>query len=763
MVDKTLSYLDYLKLVEIIFHFSSTPYIDDSTRQLKPLQNKTEIEERQDRIEAVLEVIKWDGKIPLSDIPDIRDILKRLSINNSALEAQDFISIAGFLRVCDGIASFLKKAYEKKRFIEEALNNIKQLPTLYKRISRSINPEGFIEDSASYELSRIRTELFTLRERMKKHLEGIMEKEPIRPILQDSYIALRNNRYVIPLKPNFNEALKGIVHDYSHSLKTSFVEPMECVELNNSINVLVNEEQEEEKKVLKELTDFARGFREIIETNLTVVMELDFYHALSLFSLEFHCVRPEISDQGYMEIKGAVNPFITLSKKHEAVPIDIIMNTEKQVMIISGPNAGGKTAALKTIGLLSVMAKAGLFIPATGKPVVPLFSNIFALIGDEQDISMELSSFTAHMYGIKDLYDHANGNELVLIDEVGGATEPQEASALAMGIIDAFMEKGCKVVVTTHLNLIKAYGYSRPFAVNVATSFDSETIRPLYKLIYGTAGYSNAINVAKNINLPPNIIEKSYAYLGKQEFMLNDLITSLEQEKRMAEKEREELINLKAEAKKRLALIKDKRDEYIGKVEEKCNNRLLELELEIENIKKEVAKKERTSITKSKKQLYSLRERFGGETVKKQEAINIGDYVMVKTLGSKGRVVDIDGVGDTYEVIVGNARMKLKRFFIEKTVAEKESTSAARDHIDVEKVDEPELNVIGMRVEEALNTLDRFLDRAVVEGVPRVKILHGIGTGRLMQAIREHLTDARYIKALQRDEKNSGITIVEFA
>ena len=231
----------------------------------------------------------------------------------------------------------------------------------------------------------------------------------------------------------------------------------------------------------------------------------------------------------------------------------------------------------------------------------------------------------------------------------------------------------------------------------------------------------------------------------------------------MAEKEREGLIKLKAETKKRLVLIKDKRDEYIGKVEEKCNGRLTELELEIENIKKEVAKKERTSITKSKKQLYSLRERFGSETVKKQEDINVGDYVMVKTLGSKGRVVDIGGAGDTYEVIVGNVRMKLKWFFVEKTAAEKESNGAVRDHIDVEKVDELELNVMGMRVEEALNTLDRFLDRAVVEGVPKVKILHGIGTGRLMQAIREHLTDAKYIKALQRDEKNSGVTIVEFA
>lgn len=762
MVDKTLSYLDYIKLTEIIFHFSSTPYVEGLIRQLKPLHKKTEIEERQDRIEAVLEVIKWDGKIPLSDIPDIRDVIKRLSINNSVLEAQDFMSIAGFLRACDDIIHFLKKTYEKKTFIEEIVNGMEQLPMLYKRISRSINPEGYIEDSASYDLSHIRRELFVLRERMKRHLEGIMEREPVRPILQDSYISIRNNRYVIPMKPNFNESLKGIVHDYSHSLKTSFVEPMECVELNNSINILVNEEQEEEKKVLRDLTDFARGFRNVLETNLAMVTELDFYHALSLFSLEFHCVRPEISDEGYLEIKGAVNPFISLSKKHGTVPIDIIMEADKQAMVISGPNAGGKTAALKTIGLLSVMAKTGLFIPASGKPVIPVFPNIFALIGDEQDISMELSSFTAHMYGIKNLLDYVHGGELILIDEIGGATEPQEASALAMAIIDTFIEKGCRVVVTTHLNLIKAYGYTRPFAVNVATSFDSGTAKPLYKLIYGTAGYSNAISVAKNIDLPMSIIEKSYGYLGKQEFMLNDLITGLEQERKKAEKENEELKKLKVEIKKRLALIKDKRNEYFAKTEERCNDRLSELEREIETIRKEVVKRERASAAKSKEQIYRLRERFGGETAKKRETINIGDYVMVKTLGSKGRVADIDRSGDTYEVVVGNARMKLKRFFVEKTTAEKEPVDVARDRLDVEKASGPALNIMGMRVEEALHTLDRFLDRAVVEGMPRVKIVHGVGTGRLMQAVREHLKGLQYVKALQKDEKNSGITIVEF-
>ena len=763
MVDKTLSYLDYLKLLDIYFHFSSTPFISDSIHSIKPLNSKTAIKERQDRIEAVLEVIKWDGKLPLSDIPDITDILKRSFIENALLEATDLLLLATFLSACDGIILFLKKAYNRQPFINETLESMKQLPALYKKIVRSINPEGYIEDSASYELSRIRTDLFSFRERMKRHLEKIMEREAVRPILQDAYISLRNNRYVIPLKPNFNEALQGIVHDYSHTLKTSFVEPVECVEPNNSINVLVNEEKEEEKKILRELTDFVRGFREALEANLQAIRELDFYHAIALFSLEFHCVRPAIGDDASLEIKGAVNPFITLSKKDEAIPIDIVMDKEKKVMIISGPNAGGKTAALKTMGLLSVMAKAGLFIPAREKPVIPFFSNIFALIGDEQDISMDLSSFTAHMYGIKDLYNHAGGGELILIDEIGGSTEPQEASALAMGVIDALIEKGCKVIVTTHLNLIKAYGYTRPFAINVATSFDTDTMRPLYKLVYGTAGYSNAINVAKNIDVPSVIIEKSYAYLGKQEFMLNDLITSLEEEKKMAEEERKVLLQLKEEARRRIALIKDKRDEYVAKVEKQCAGRLLQLELEIENITKEVAKRERTAITKSKRRLIGLRERFGGESVKEQEEIRINDYVFVKTLGSKGQVVDIDKAAEIYEVIVGNVRMKLKRFFIEKTTAEKEPARTMQDQINVEKTEGPELNVMGLRAEEALKELDRFLDRSVVDGVPKVRILHGIGTGRLMQAIREHLTGARYIKAVHMDEKNSGVTVVEFA
>ena len=762
MTDKTLAYLDYLKLLDIIFKFASTPFSHDTLLGLRPLSGIGDINSRLDRIDAVVDVLKWDGRIPFGDVPDIREMLQRLSVVDSVLEPQDFLALARFLGSCDDIAVFLKKTYKKSDLIDTMCEGVRQLPELRKKIARSINAEGYLEDSASYQLSRIRAELFVNREKIKKQLERIIAREAVRPIIQDDYISLRNNRYVIPLKPNFNEAIQGIVHDYSHSLKTSFVEPVESVELNNSINILVNEEQEEEKRVLRELSDFARTFRSVLDGNVQHLADLDLYHAMALFSKEFACVRPVVTREGALEVNNAINPFIALSKKEEAVPIDIVMKEDEKVMIISGPNAGGKTATLKTIGLLSLMAKTGLFIPATGSPVIPFFSDIFALIGDEQDISMDLSSFTAHMYAIKDLYLRAAGNELVLIDEIGGNTEPQEASALAMGILDAFVEKGCRIVVTTHLNLIKAYGYMKSFALNVATSFDTGSMRPLYQLVYGTAGYSNAINVAKKIDVPPAIIEKSYAYFNEQEFMLNDLITSLEGEKERIREERRELEKSRKEARERLFLIREKREEYLKRWEQKCSERLFELEVEIEEIKKEVAKKERTSITKSREKLRALKERTGGRVEEAREDIRIGDHVLVKTLGSKGYVVDIDKEGDVFEVDLGNARTKLKRMFIEKAVGNIGYTSKNKTEFNVDQIDQPELNIIGMRVDEALGTVDRFLDRAVVQGVSRVRILHGVGTGRLMRAVRERLATTPYVGSFDMDERNSGITVVEF-
>ncbi|HQE80598.1 MAG TPA: Smr/MutS family protein [Syntrophorhabdaceae bacterium] len=764
MIDKTLSYIDYTKLIDFLHTFSTTPFVKETLSQIKPLNKTEEIAERQDKIEAVIEVMKWDGKIPLYNASDIRDILKRLSIKDALLEIRELLQLSDFLRSCQETLNFLKKTFNKKQFIEDILARIKPLPAVYQKITKTINIEGFIEDTATYELSRIRTDLHINRERIRKLLERIMEREAVRPIIQDVYISLRNSRYVIPLKPNFNQVLKGIVHDYSHSLKTSFVEPMECVELNNAINILENEEKEEEKRILKDLTAFAARFKEEIEANLEAIKELDIYQTLALFSIQFNCVRPEVLPGISLDIKAAVNPFIYLSRKDKTVPIDIFMEKEKKAMIISGPNAGGKTAALKTAGLLSAMALAGLFIPAAGRPQVPLFSHIFAIIGDEQDISMELSSFTAHMKTITELYNRAGGDELILIDEIGGNTEPQEASAISMAVIDAFVEKGSRVIVTTHLNLLKSYGYTKPFAINVATDFDPDTMRPRYRLTYGLAGYSNAINVAKNISVPERIIEKSYEYLGSQEHMLNELISSLKQKKHEVEHELEEAKKIKEDLRKRLSLLKEKRDEYLRSLEEKYRIRLDELELEIEEIRKEIAKRDRASLKSARQKVATLRREHIREAGPEHEDIKIGDYVQIKNLGIKGYIADLDEDGETAEVVMGNLRTKINRGFISRLPKnEKKSMFNEKPQVSVEyeHINEPQINIMGMRVEEALEELDRFVDRAVVQGVQKVRVLHGIGTGRLMNAVRKHFADTKYIKGIIRDEKNTGITILE--
>jgi DNA mismatch repair protein MutS2 len=468
-----------------------------------------------------------------------------------------------------------------------------------------------------------------------------------------------------------------------------------------------------------------------------------------------------VRENGHVEIKSARNPFIALSKKTETIPIDIFMEGQKRVMIISGPNAGGKTAALKTMGLLSLMAESGFFIPASGSPVMPKFRNVFAIIGDEQDIAMELSSFTAHMNTIKDLYALARGGELILIDEIGGNTEPQEASALSMGIMDAFVERGCMVVVTTHLNLLKAYGYTKPFAINVATAFDTAALKPMYKLLYGTAGYSNAINVAKNIHVPQKIVDRSYEYLGKQEYMLNDLISALELGKSKVEEDLEELRRLKGDLKKRLALVKEQRDDFLRKVEEKCSAKLNDLERELEEVRKELAKRERVSMNKGKEKLRGLRERYTKNIPEVVDDIHVGDYVKVRSLGSTGHVVGSDKDSKVFEVVMGNVRTKVDANLLEKLPKPKGSGMKGNVQVQTEKVSAPEIRIIGMRVEEALKEVDRFLDRAIVQEMQQVRIVHGIGTGRLMNAIKEHLEDMGYTKSIKRDSANPGVTILE--
>jgi DNA mismatch repair protein MutS2 len=761
MTNKTLEYIDYLKLLRHIENYASTGFITELISELRPLSTIKEIEERQERIGSILKIIQWDGPIPLTDMPDVRRGLQLLTLENYELEAPDFLPIAGFLTACASVVAFLRRSLNKDDYIDYLIGSINPLNAVSAKIRKTINEEGYIEDSASYELSKIRSDLYQLKDRARKSLERIMDREEVRPVLQDSYIAIRNGRYVIPLKPNYNQYFKGIVHDYSHSLKTSFVEPIETMETNNTISILEKEEKEEEKRILRELTSWTRTHLPDMEVSLDRIAELDFHHTLALFAMKFNCIQPKVETDGSIEILGAMNPFIVQSKGERTVPIDIVLDKGKKAMIISGPNADGKTVAMKTTGLLLAMAASGFYIPARQTPHIHLFPSIYAVMGDEQDIAMELSTFTAHVEAIKNVYEQSSGGELVLIDEIGGGTEPQEASALAMALIDAFVEKGCTIIVTTHLNLLKAYGSSHDFAINVATDFDPKGMKPLYRLIYGMAGLSNALKVAENSGMPAAIIEKSYSYLGKQEFILNDLIKGLEKEKKEAEEEKRKAQAYREDARKRLEALKEKRDEYLKGVEESCKNKVIDLEAELEEIRKEVAKKDREATRAAREKIKAVRRRFVPESkVTQLTEIRVGDYVRVRTIGKEGYVMGIDEQKRIIEVAVGNMHMRINKDYVEK--AEKGAeTRKEQPKVEVAAIETPEINVRGMRVEDAIEEVDRFVDRAIVHGKQQLRIVHGIGTGVLMKALRQHLSEAGYIKEIRRDEKNSGITIVE--
>jgi DNA mismatch repair protein MutS2 len=761
MVDKTLDYIGFSNLLVLVEQYALTAFVHDRISRLRPLDDLEEIEKRQANTQAIIDIVELHGSVPLRDIPDVAGIVSRLALNDLALSASDFLALGSLLSVCRDVAAFLKRIPDKSDYIDSIASNLSPLSQVVSQIRKTINEDGTIEDSASYELSKIRTDLYQQREKARRTLDRMMERDDVKPVLQDNFVSLRNGRYVMPLKPNFNQFFQGIVHDYSHSLKTSFVEPIQIMEVNNSISVLVNEEKEEELRVLQELTQTISQHRTELQINVALMGDLDFYHTLAQFAMAFKCTRPIVEHGGSIEMKGAINPFIVISKKDQAVPIDIVVGEDKKAVIISGPNADGKTVALKTTGLLLAMAFAGLYIPARERPRLRLFPGIFAVLGDEQDIAMELSTFTAHIEAIRNVYNTSRGGELVLIDEIGGGTEPQEASALSMGILDAFVEKGCMIVVTTHLNLLKAYGSTRPFALNIATDFDSLTMRPLYRLLYGIAGVSNALMVAEGKGMPRAIMDKSYGYLGKQEYVLNDLIRGLEIEKKEAEEEKKSVRSYREDLKKRIDVLKSKRSEYLDGVERECRRRVTVLEAELDQIRKEISQKDRESLRVAKDKVANIQRRF---TVQKgvmpPASIAVGDYVRVRTIGKEGYVIQMDESKRIVEVVVGNMRMRTSKDSVEKA-SKRAHSGGSQTILDVAEIGVPEINIRGMRVEEALEEVDRFVDRAVVHGNSQLKIVHGIGTGKLMTAVRAHMAEARQVKSVIKDEKNAGVTIVE--
>jgi DNA mismatch repair protein MutS2 len=732
------------------------------------------------------EILETLGEIPIRGLKDIEEILKKLEIEGSTLDVQELLDIYQQVALCKDLRRFfLKLEAVKAPHIQDKISQLSSLKTLEKEILQAINIKGEILDRASPALSDIRSRLEKIRERAKGVLEHLLHQEELQPIFQEHFITLRNGRYVLLIKSDYKHRLGGIIHDQSQSRMTFFFEPLQVVSLNNEINILLGEEKEEEYRILGALSKRVRGERENLWRDFEILGELDLLYAMAKLSILLKGVQPLFSEEGKIEMKKARNPLLTLQKENQVVPIDLRMGDGTKVLILSGANAGGKTVALKTLGLLTLMVQSGLPIPVAEGSKVTIFQDILAVIGDEQDIRENLSTFSSHLLHVNQVLEKAGPHALVLLDELGVGTHAQEGCALAMGFLDQFRERGASVVVTTHFDRLKVYGYLHPDVENVAVAFDEETLEPKYTLAYGSSGLSNAFLVAEKLGVSEKVLEMASHHLDRGEQEVSHALKALERLKTATERERLGFLKIREEVclerqrlKELLEGIKKKRQEILSQAEEKGRKVLQKLEDEAKewarSRKEEKTRLNAPRLNVYRKEIQEMREKFFPSIRKKehptiQGGLKVGEHVRIESLRSSGILTKLEEPLKRAEVVTDRAKVKAPLSEIIKMKEEDEGKEVGVPRSQgLLKGDIPEppsqLNVIGLTVEDALPRVDKFIDQALFHGLEKISIIHGVGSGRLRSAIGQFLQGHRGVKNFgpgDRMKGGAGVTVIE--
>lgn len=750
---------------------------------LRPTTDRFLIEARLNEVIEMKEILQTAGDIPLRGLKDIGDLLKRLEVEGTVLEVQEILSIHQLMALGKGLRKFFLSPEAKAPSLQEKASKLSSLKALEKEILHVVNTKGEILDRASATLSDIRHQLAAARERAKESLERLLRREDLQPIFQEDFITLRNGRYVLLIKSDFKHRLEGIIHDQSQSRMSLFFEPLQAVPFNNEINVLASEEKEEEYRILADLSGKIREEIPSLQMDFDILGELDFLYAMARLALLLNGIKPELNEEGRIMMREARSPLLSLQKSVRVVPVELRMEGDVRTLIISGANAGGKTVALKTLGLLTLMVQSGLPIPVAEGSEAAIFNEVFAVIGDEQSMEENLSTFSAHLLHVNDVLKKAEFRCLVLLDELGVGTNSSEGSALAMGFLDLFRDKGSSVIVTTHFDGLKAYGYLYPDVENVSVKFDEKTLDPLYVLSYGASGVSNAFLVAEKLGISEKVLRRARQHRDGSREEMAQALESLEKMRAEAEKQRLEWIRLKEEAdqdrhrlKEILERIKRRREEIFSRAEEKARKAAQKVEEELKAWLK--LQKEKAPSQVRRKEIQEVRETVF-PTIRRKKAhamaggLTLGDRVRIGSLKKEGILLKVDEFLNRAEVETERARVSVPLDDIlmpvdveaeagkeEKVLEGPASRSAGRS---VEEVPE-ELNVIGMTVDEALPVVDKFIDQALLHGREKIQIIHGIGSGRLRTAINKYLSAHQGVKQAAPAEARrggAGVTVVE--
>ena len=777
--EKSLDALEYLAIIDLLARNACSPVGKERCRQVRPQADLTAITRSLSQIDEFKRIDNEWGPVPAIDVQDTRDALSKVRVPGAVLEPQSLIHIAANTQTSEKIKRFFTEIDAGAPSLMSLINGLTVCRELGAEILRCLDPDGMIRDGASPRLMKLRESIRELRTRIHKEMERLLNDEDFQPVLQDRIITQRNGRAVLLLKPEFRRRVKGIVHDHSQSRMSLFVEPMSVVEMNNDLSLLLDDEREEEIRVLQGLTESVQGRHDDLWQDLELLAELDMVSAKTELSRLFQAIQPEIIETRAIRLLKARHPLLFQRKRDETVPIDLFLEPDHPVLVISGANAGGKTVALKTLGLLALMFQSGLEIPCGEGSRIPVYQKIFAEIGDEQSIGDDLSTFSAHLVHIQRILEEADTRSLVLVDEIGGGTNVMEGAALAMGILDCLKEKGANVVVTTHLEPLKGYGYVAKGVTNAGVEFDPETLQPRYRLSYGTSAPSHAFLVAERMGVSNDTLEKARQYQQETEGAAGALIQRLEELQAEVSQEKEQLLRLQDEATQRrdrldeaLKRIRQKKDQILLRVEERGRRLLSQAEKDV----KRLAQSLRTAGPGEKKPERKLREieNHLRSQVKGQrrrgtriENLKTGEWVRIVDLNREGVVSQVQETIDMAEVLVGQFKIKtslvnLERVTDRRTASEKTATSFPTVSSSGDAL--REINVIGLTADEALPVVDKFIDSALLENLETVTIIHGAGSGRLRKAIRDYLEEHRAVKGLGDGDPvrgGFGVTVVQ--
>ncbi len=777
-----ISKLEFNKVLEQLSNFCSTYLGKKLTLTLK-INNDTHIvKEKLAETEEAVRLIYKNSTPSFYNINDISIYLINLESSQS-LNPKGLLDLNNILLCARNLKKYFNKEYiENNDFpiLNNLFSNLYTNEGIINKISSAIIDENTIDDKASLELQKIRKKIRNLEQEIRSKLNSMIHSSKFSKYVQENLVTIRNDRFVIPIKEEYRSQVKGFVHDVSNAGSTLFIEPISIFELNNEINQLKLDEEVEIEKILQTLTSLFYPYIEELESDLKLIGTLDFIFAKAKYSKSISGITPVINTKKEISLINARHPLIDKSK---VVPISIELGKDFSTLLITGPNTGGKTVTLKTVGLLTCMACSGLNIPADENSSIFVFDNIFADIGDDQSIADSLSTFSSHMTNIVDITKNANKNSLILVDELGSGTDPLEGANLAISILDYFKSINALTIATTHYQELKKYALITPGFENASVEFNVETLSPTYKLLIGIPGKSNAFEISKKLGLDNNIIDKAKKLMSSNDIEFEGLLKNIYYDKLSIEKEKEKILAESQEVSKlKEKLLKENYEkekqekEIINNAKIKARNILLEAKEDANEIIKKL------SDTSNSKKMDNLRnslnskigniklENISSENINKSNNISIdeikpGKEVFVTSLNQNGIVLSNVSKNNEVQVQIGSIKMNVKTNLLQNVKgASKKDTSSSTLNISKSRTVKPEINVIGMNVEEANFVIDKFLDDCSLAKLETVRIIHGKGTGKLKNGIHQFLKTNSHVKSFRLGtfgEGEMGVTVVE--